>query len=73
MHNFRIVSGDSAETMRKLCLSQNFHTRKLGEITVFYVLGWAMILKDELAHETLVKGFKAKDSGIESSITPAEF
>ena len=28
--------GDSPETMWKLCLSTNFHTIKLGEITVFY-------------------------------------
>ena len=37
-HSFRIVSGDSPETMRKLCLPQNFHTRKLGEITVFFAV-----------------------------------
>ena len=55
-HSFRRVSGDSPETMRKLCLCtkfphleisrncencafpQNFHTLKLGEITVFYVV-----------------------------------
>ena len=34
--SFRIVSGESPEMMRKLCLSQNFHSRKLGEITVFF-------------------------------------
>ena len=34
-HSFRIVSGESIKTMRKLCLSTNLHTRKLGEITVF--------------------------------------
>ena len=37
-HSLRIVSGDSPETMRKLCLSTNFHTMKLGEITVFYTV-----------------------------------
>ena len=35
--SLRIVSGDSLETIRKLCLSpQNFHTRKLRESTVFF-------------------------------------
>ena len=33
-HSFRIVSGDSPETV----FPQNFHTMKLGEITVFYVV-----------------------------------
>ena len=37
-HSFRMVSGDSPETMRKLCLAKNFHTKKLGEITVFYAV-----------------------------------
>ena len=34
-HSFRRVSGD---TLRKLCVPQNFHTRKLGEITIFYAV-----------------------------------
>ena len=29
---------ESFETMRKLCLSTNFHTKKLGEITVFFTV-----------------------------------
>ena len=37
-HSFRIVLDDSPEAMRKLCLSTNFHTTKLGEITVFYAV-----------------------------------
>ena len=37
-HNFRRVSGESPKTMRKLCLSAKFHTKKLGEITVFYAV-----------------------------------
>ena len=36
------VSGDSPETMRKLCgncaFPQNLHTMKLGKITVFYAV-----------------------------------
>ena len=35
-HNFRIVWGESPETLWKLCLSTKFQTRKLGEIMVFY-------------------------------------
>ena len=34
-HSFRRVSGD---TLRKLCVPQNFHTRKLGEIKIFYAV-----------------------------------
>ena len=37
-HSFRIVTGELAETMRKLCLSTKFHTRKLGEITILFVV-----------------------------------
>ena len=37
-HSFRIVLGESPETMRKLYLSTNFHTKKLTEITVFFVV-----------------------------------
>ena len=44
-HSFRIVSGDSAETMRKLCLSTKFHTRKVGEITAFYAVKYLILLK----------------------------
>ena len=33
-HSFRIVSGKS----RKCAFSQNFHFRKLGEITVFFAV-----------------------------------
>ena len=36
-HSFRIIFGDLPETLRKL---QNFHTRKLGEITVFYAVSF---------------------------------
>ena len=35
---FRIISSESPETMRKLCLSTNLHTRKLGEIMVFFTV-----------------------------------
>ena len=35
-HSFHIVLGELCETMWKLCLSTNFHTRKLGEIAVFF-------------------------------------
>ena len=38
-HIFRIVSGELPETMRKMCLStQNFHIRKLDEITLFFAV-----------------------------------
>ena len=37
-HSFGIVSSDSPETMRKLCLSTNFCPRDSGEITVFFAL-----------------------------------
>ena len=37
-HSFRIASGDSPETLRKLYLSTKFHTRKLGEITLFFAV-----------------------------------
>ena len=37
-YNFCRVSGESPKTMRKLCLSAKFHTKKLGEITVFYAV-----------------------------------
>ena len=33
-HSFRIVSGES----RNCAFPQNFHTRKLGEITVFFAV-----------------------------------
>ena len=36
MHSFRNVLGESPETLRKLCISTKFHTRKLGEIKVIY-------------------------------------
>ena len=35
-HSFRIVSGESPETVRKLCLSIKFPHQELGETTVFY-------------------------------------
>ena len=35
MHSFRIVSGESPETVRNYVFPQNFHTTKLGEITAF--------------------------------------
>ena len=37
-YSFRIVSGDSPETIRKLCLSTKFHNMTLAEITVFYAV-----------------------------------
>ena len=37
-HSFCIVSGESPKTMFNLCLHENFHARKLGEITVFYAV-----------------------------------
>ena len=37
-HSFRVVSGESPETKRNCALPQNFHTRKLGEITLFYAV-----------------------------------
>ena len=37
-HSFRIVSGESLETMQKLFFLQNLYTRKLGEIKVFYAV-----------------------------------
>ena len=42
-YNFRIVLGDSHETMRKLCLQH--HSRKLGEITVFFAVNGTVFLK----------------------------
>ena len=36
--SFCIVLGESPKTMQKLCLSTNFPHRKLGEITVFFVV-----------------------------------
>ena len=36
--SFCIVLGESPETMCNLCLHENFHARKLGEITVFYAV-----------------------------------
>ena len=40
-HSFCIVLSEEPKTMRKLCLFHtNFDTRKLGEITVFYVMSW---------------------------------
>ena len=45
-HSFPIVSGEAPETMRKLCLSANFHTRKLGEITTFYALSLGNSMKN---------------------------
>ena len=38
MLSFRIVSGESPETMRNCAFPQNFYTRKLGEITVFFAV-----------------------------------
>ena len=35
--NFLLWS-KSLETLQKLCVSKNFHTRKLGGITLFYVV-----------------------------------
>ena len=32
------ASGKSAKTMRKRAFPQNFHTRKLGEITIFFAV-----------------------------------
>ena len=32
------VETQSFETLQKLCVSINFHTRKLGEISVFYAV-----------------------------------
>ena len=34
----RTHTRESLETMRKLCVSTNFHTKKLGEITVFFTV-----------------------------------
>ena len=36
--------GKPPETMRKLCLSTNFHTRKFGKITVFYAVSRVITL-----------------------------
>ena len=35
-HSFRIVSGESPKLCGNCAFPQNFHTRKLGEITIFY-------------------------------------
>ena len=35
-HSFHIVLSELPENLRKLYLSQKFHTRKLDEIMVFY-------------------------------------
>ena len=37
-HSFHIVSGDSPETMRKLCLSTKFPHQEIRWITVFYAV-----------------------------------
>ena len=35
-HNFHRVSDESPDSKSKLCVTQNFHTRKLGKIYAFY-------------------------------------
>ena len=35
---FRIVSGEIAQNYVETAFPQNFHTKKLGEITVFYAV-----------------------------------
>ena len=37
-HSFRIVWGESPELCGNCVFPQNFYTRKLGEITVFYAV-----------------------------------
>ena len=37
-HSFCIVLDDSPKTARKCAFLQIFHTRKLGEITLFYAV-----------------------------------
>ena len=37
-HNFRIVSGNCPKLCEHCAFPQNFHTRKLGEITAFYIV-----------------------------------
>ena len=37
-YNFHRVSDESPDTKSKLCVTQNFHTRKLGKIYVFYTV-----------------------------------
>ena len=39
-YSSRRVAGESSETLRKLCVSTNFHTRKLREISVFLAVIW---------------------------------
>ena len=37
-HSLCIVSDDSLKTMRKCAFPQNYHTRKVAEITVFFAV-----------------------------------
>ena len=39
-----LCSGKSLQTLCKLCLSTRFHTRKLGETSIFYTMGLVTII-----------------------------
>ena len=53
-HSFRIVSCESPETMRKLCLSTNFSHQKLGEVTVFFAVSIYMLSRSAMTSINLV-------------------
>ena len=53
-HSFRIVSGESLETMRKLCLSTKFSHLKLGEVTVFFAVSIYMLSRSAMTSIHLV-------------------
>ena len=38
IYSFHRISGDSPETLWKLKISAKFHTSKLGEIMMFYIV-----------------------------------
>ena len=52
--SFRIVSGESPETMRKLCLSTKFSHQKLGEVTVFFAVSIYMLSRSAMTSIHLV-------------------
>ena len=48
-HSFRIVSGDSPKKSGNCVFQKNFHTKKLSEITAFYVVFLILFLAESIA------------------------
>ena len=45
-HSFRRTSSELPDTLRKLCVSANFSTKELDEISVFYVVQFTFNYKN---------------------------